>query len=401
MSPAALRGAAGVRRGVELADIFRTCGDDYRRVHALTRQQARVMDAVEACRTAQLGGHREYCDCCDFERFAYNSCRNRHCPKCQGLARAQWLEGRRAELLPVPYFHVVLTLPHELNRLVLANKRQLLNLLFQAGSRTLLQFGRNRFGGKIATTVILHTWDQTLRPHFHLHCVVAAGALADDGSRWVHGDHKFLFPVRALGKVFRGKFLDGLGQLARQGRLLDIADLDALCRGLRAKPWIVYAKPPFDGPDRVLDYLGRYTHRVAISNDRILGVEGGMVTFAYRDRAAGDVRRTMTIPADRFIGRFLLHVLPRGFVRIRHYGLLANRCKAQALARCRALLGAAPPPAPEPRSAAEWVLLLTGNDLTRCPRCGHSPLIRVELEPVPRSMPHARARPPPRPVCCS
>ena len=396
MSLAAPTSAAGEQRGVELADIFRAHGPDYRRSHRLSPQQARVMNAIEACRTAQLGGHREHCQQCGYQRCFYNSCRNRHCPKCQSLAKAQWLEQRQAELLPVPYFHVVLTLPHELNGLLLANKRHLLNLLFQAGAQTLLQFGRNNLGGTVGFTMILHTWDQQLRPHVHLHCLIPAGALAADRSRWIPGDPRFLFPVHALSRVFRGKFLDGLRRLGQRGDLLSgTDDLDPLCESLRKKPWIVYAKPPFAGPEQALGYLGRYTHRIAISNERILDLRDGAVTFAYRDRAAGDVRRTMTLPADRFIGRFLLHVLPRGFVRIRHYGFLANRCKVDALARCRELLGAAPlPPPEEPKTAVDRVFLLTGEDLTRCPRCGHRPLISVEIRPATRAQP----RGPPRPI---
>jgi hypothetical protein len=390
MSRAASPDAAGTRRGVELADILRAHGQ----AHRWPLAQARVMAALEACRTDRLGGHREHCDACDFQRFAYNSCRNRHCPKCQGLAKAQWLEDRRAELLPVPYFHVVFTLPHELNRLVLTNKRPMLNLLFGAAAATLKRFGENRFGGKVGFTMILHTWDQTLGPHFHLHVVIAAGALADDHRRWMPGQRKFLFPVHALSKVFRGKFLDGLRQLTQRGRLgCGPDELGPLLSSLRRKPWVVYAKRPFAGPEPVLDYLGRYTHRVAISNDRILGLRDGMVTFAYRDRAQGDVPRTMTLRADEFIRRFLLHVLPRGFMRIRHFGFLANRGKAKALARCRQLLQFEPPPPSEPRTTAEWVRHLTGTDLTRCPRCGHGPLIRTELTAGPRS--HGHLPPPP------
>ena len=381
MSLAAPAGAAGTRRGVELAEVFRAHGEAYRQTQGLSGQQAKVMAAIEACRTAQLGGHREYCEACSFERFAYNSCRNRHCPKCQSLAKDEWLQQRRAELLPVPYFHLVLTLPHELNGLILANQRLLLTLLFQAGAQTLLQFGRNRFAGKVGFTMILHTWDQTLRPHFHLHCMIAGGALAPDPSRWIAGEPTFLFPVRALSTVFRAKFLDGLRSLLRRHRLRSDEDLDRMLDELRRKPWVVYAKKPFAGPGQVLDYLGRYTHRVAISNDRILDLSGGMVTFAYRDRAHGDVPRTMTLPAEEFIGRFLLHVLPRGFMRIRHFGFLANRSKAQALARCRELLGVETPQPSEPTSAAERILLLTGTDITRCPRCGHRPLTREELAP--------------------
>ena len=393
MCLAAHRSAAGARRGVELADIFIAHGAEYRRDHQLPLHEARVMDAIEACRTERLGGHRESCERCGFERFAYNSCRNRHCPKCQSLARAKWLHERQAELLPVPCFHVVFTLPHELNGLVLANKRPLLNLLFHAGARTLLQFGHNNLGGTLGFTMILHTWDQLLRPHFHLHCLVPAGALAADGDRWIHGDPTFLFPVRALAKVFRGKFLDGLRTLWGRGRLVSgTQELDPLCAALRAKPWVVYAKQPFAGPQQVLDYLGRYTHRIAISNERILDLRDGTVSFAYRDRAAGDVRRTATLPADRFIGRFLRHVLPRGFVRIRHFGYLANRCKLETLARCRQLLDSPPPTPEEPMTSVEWVFLLTGKDLTRCPRCGHRPLTRTELQAVPCGRPRAPPR---------
>lgn len=384
MPRTASAGVAGRRRSVELADIFRAHGHIYRRRHGLSRQQAKVMAAIQACRTAQLGGHREHCEACGFERFAYNSCRNRHCPKCQSLTKAQWIEDRRAELLPVPYFHVVLTLPHQLNRLILANKRSLLNLLFHAAAQTLLQFGHNRFGGKVGFTMILHTWDQMLRPHFHLHCLIAAGALDADQNRWICGDPNFLFAVRALSQVFRGKFLDGLSQLHRRGELHSVPDdLPPPLQPLRHKPWIVYAKKPFAGPEQVLDYLGRYTHRTAISNQRILSLHNGVVCFAYRDRAQGDVRRTTTLPADHFIGRFLLHVLPRGFMRIRHFGFLANRLKADALDRARQLLRVQAPPPSEPKTAAQWILLLTGTDLSRCPRCGHSPLTHIELDPVP------------------
>jgi hypothetical protein len=384
MSRTASAGAAGTRRSVELADVFRAHGNDYRRTHSLSRQQARVMAAVEACRTARLGGHREPCEASDFERFSYNSCRNRHCPKCQRLTKAQWLQDRQAELLPVPYFHVVLTVPHELNDLILANKRPMLNLLFQAGAQTLLQFGHNRFGGKVGFTMILHTWDQMLRPHFHLHCLIPAGALADDRSRWIHGNPRFLFAVRALSRVFRGKFLDGLRRLDQRGEIRCSRDDPNLrLEPLRRKPWVVYAKKPFAGPEHVLDYLGRYTHRTAISNERILNLTDGVVRFGYRDRTRGDVRSTATLPADCFIGRFLLHVLPRGFVRIRHFGFLANCVKAEALIRARESLSVEAPPPSDRKTAAEWILLLTGADIDRCPRCGHRPLIRTEFDPVP------------------
>ncbi len=392
MSRAAATNAAGSRQSVELADVVRVHGEDFSLTHRLSSQQTRVLADIERCRTAALGGHREHCEACDFERFAYNSCRNRHCPKCQSLTKARWVQDRRDELLPVPYFHVVFTLPHELNDLVLANKRPLLNLLYQAASRTLLQFGQNRFGGRIGFTMILHTWDQMLRPHFHLHVLIPAGALAADGSRWVRGDPTFLFAVRALSKVFRGKFLDGLRLLLTHRQLRSsLRDPGRLLEPLRRKSWVVYAKKPFSGPEHTLQYLGRYTHRVAISNDRILDLHGNAVTFAYRDRARGDVVRTKTLVAEQFLRRFLLHVLPHGFMRIRHFGFLANRVKTQALARCRALLGLRPPPPRETTTAAEVVMLMTAIDLSRCPRCGHTPLIRTTLE-----HPHSRrCRPPP------
>jgi hypothetical protein len=267
----------------------------------------------------------------------------------------------------------------------------LLKLLFQAGAQTLLQFGHNRFGGKVGFTMILHTWDQMLRPHFHLHCLIPAGALADDRSRWIRGDPKFLFAVRALSQVFRGKFLDGLRRLDQRGELCSSRDdLNPRLDSLRRKPWVVYAKKPFGGPEHVLDYLGRYTHRTAISNERILDLTDGVVRFGYRDRAQGDVRRIASLSADRFIGRFLQHVLPRGFMRIRHFGFLANCVKAEALARARELLNVDAPPSSERKTAAEWILLLTGADPERCPRCGHGPLIRTEFDPVPDAFTHRR-----------
>jgi hypothetical protein len=386
VSLVASAGAAAAAGGVELADIIHAYGELSVLGRPLSSHECRILADLEACRTARLGGHREHCEACGFERFAYNSCRNRHCPKCQSLATAQWLDARRAELLPVPYFHVVFTLPHELNDLVLAHKRPLLNLLFRAAADTLQEFAHNHYGGRLGFTMILHTWDQTLRPHFHLHALVPAGALATDGSRWVHGDPRFLFPVSALGKVFRGKFRHGLSRLRDAGNLTLSAGLSwaALGKALRTKRWVVHAKAPFAGPQTVLDYLGRYTHRVAISNDRILDLHEGKVTFAYRDRARGDVPRTMTLPAEQFLARFLLHVLPRGFMRIRHFGFLANRTKAEALARCRRLLAVAPPPPAERRTPAQWILHLTGVDVTRCPRCGHRPLIQTPLPRSPR-----------------
>jgi hypothetical protein len=374
VSPGGDRAAAGgVRPRWELADVFRQHGAAYRAGRRLPASQLAVMRAVEACRTARLGGHLERCDSCGHERPAYNSCRNRHCPKCQSLAKARWLAARRRELLPAGYFHVVFTLPHRLNRLVPRNKREVYELLFAAASGTLLEFGESRLGGRLGFTALLHTWDQKLRRHLHLHCVVAGGALSSDGSRWRHARRKYLFPVRALSKVFRGKFMEGLRAALADGRLRfadGAAAFQSLVDGLYRTPWVVYAKPPFGGPEKALDYLGRYTHRVAISNHRILDVSDGQVTFAYRDRAAGDVPRTMRLTAGEFIRRFLLHVLPKSFMRIRHYGFLAGPSKGRDLARCRELLGLeAAAPEPAARSAVELLRELTGVDVTVCPRC--------------------------------
>lgn len=342
------------------------------------------MRAVEVCRTAELGGHLKQCDACGFEHPAYNSCRNRHCPKCQSLAKARWLEKQRAELLPVGYFHLVFTLPHPLNGLILAHKKILLSLLFKAVSETLLEFGRRRLGGTVGIIAVLHTWDQKLQDHFHLHCLVPAGALSLDHSRWLKARRNFLFPVKALSMVFRGKFIDLLQQAGAKGEIETPSDK---LQHLRHKNWIVYAKKPFGSPQTVLDYLGRYTHRVALSNDRILSLESGQVTFTYRDRKDKDRLKSMTLDAQEFIRRFLLHVLPDGFMRVRHFGFLANRSKQHALAQCRKLLGL-PPPLPEipKRSAQDLLRELTGIDLNRCPRCQKGNMI-VVAELSPRSAP--------------
>jgi hypothetical protein len=292
----------------------------------------------------------------------------------------------------VPYFHLVLTVPHALNPLILAHKRPLLTLLFNAASQTLVQFGQRNLGGQIGCTMALHTWDQTLGAHFHVHCVIAAGALASNGERWIEADPRFLFPVRALSTVFRGKFCAALAQASSTGALpltegpttLGTPEGFAQLRAqLYTKDWVVYAKAPFAGPAHVLDYVGRYTHRVAIANHRILDMRDGWVRFAYRNRRQGNQVQTMTLDADEFIRRFLLHVLPRGFQRLRHYGFLANRHKARTLRRCRELLGqpSAPPPR-RPPSVMQWMQEVTGIDLTQCPHCGSKPLVRLLLLPL-------------------
>jgi len=343
------------------------------------------MRAVEICRTKELGGHLKKCDTCGFEHPSYNSCRNRHCPKCQSLAKAKWLEKQTSELLPVGYFHLVFTLAHEFNRLILAHKKILLALLFKAVSETLLEFGQRRFGATVGIIVVLHTWDQTLKDHFHLHCLIPAGALAFDQNRWIQARRNFLFPVKALSLVFQGKFLALLQQARGKGK---IPAANNEIKASRQKGWVVYAKKPFGSPQTVLDYLGRYTHRVALSNDRILSVQNGQVTLSYRDRKDGGKKKTVSLEAHEFIRRFMLHVLPEGFMRIRHFGFLANRAKKHALAQCRKLLklDAALPEIPK-KSAHDLLVELTGIDLNRCPSCHQGTLIVVaELPPISRSL---------------
>lgn len=368
--------AAGERnRRPELADIFRQYGESYQRTHRLSACEQKVMRAISVCRTQELGGHLDRCDACGFERPAYNSCRNRHCPKCQSLAKAQWLEKQTCELLPVGYFHLVFTLPHEFNRLILANKKMVLGLLFRAVSETLVEFGRSRLKGTLGIIAVLHTWDQTLKDHFHLHCLVPSGALSLDQSRWIAARKNFLFSVKALSRVFRGKFLGLLQHNIDRGKL-QIKGEEV--QEAREKNWVVYAKKPFGSPQTVLDYLGRYTHRVALSNDRILQVENGKVILSYRDRKDGDRKRILTLEAQEFIRRFLLHVLPDGFMRIRHFGLLANRSKKQALTQCRQLLDLDPALPKSPvLSAKDLLLKITGIDLSRCPCCHEGTMIVV------------------------
>lgn len=392
---------------VDLADVFRQYGPAWLRAHRRPLRYHKVIRAIVSCRTAAQGGRRQWCSTCGYQRYIYFSCRNRHCPQCQTAAKETWREARRHELLPVPYFHQVFTLPHQLHRLVFwseRNQRALLKLLFDATAGTLLEFGRRELGGQIGFTLLLHTWDQRLRAHLHLHCMIPSGALADDGSRWIAGGRHFLFSVRALSKVFRGKYLDGLKALWQEGDLdlppelssLDEPEGDRWIRRLRKHSWVVYAKPPFAGPERLLDYLSRYTHRVAISNHRIHSCDDGVVEFSYRDRQDGDRRKRERISADEFITRFLQHVLPNRFTRIRHYGFLASRNKRQALARIRQLLGASPPPSTsEPSAIEQWLQSVLGIATDRCPCCG-SPLIEEQMPPL-RGLP-TTTLPPPAPT---
>ncbi len=377
---------ASARPDLEVSDVFRLHADELCAAYPVSLDQQRVIHAITACRTAELGGHREDCKSCGFERYAYNSCCNRHCPKCQTLAKQKWLEARKSELLPVPYFHVVFTLPHALNNLILQNNRALLCLLFHSVSQTLLKFGHGQFGGKTGFLSILHTWDQRLGAHYHLHVVVPAGALSNDGGRWIHASRTFLYPVRALGKVYRGKFISGMKKLwASLRQPFDAVPLKDLLRQLYGKPWNVYSKRPFGDPEAVLAYLGRYTHRVAISNHRIVDVSDGHVTFEYRDRRDGDAVKTQRLPGVAFMRRFLLHVLPVGFMRIRHYGFFANRFRKSSLQVIRAFLNVPPIEAvAEPKPLVERILAMTGLDVTRCPQCQAKPLQRTILPPIRR-----------------
>ena len=341
-----------IKNNPEMADIFCKYGKAYIESHSMPLEHYKIMNAIVVCRTAALGGHVEVCDSCGKEQNSYNSCRNRHCPKCQTLTKARWIEARQEELLPISYFHNVFTLPHELNLTFLCNKKIMLDILFRAVSATLKEFAQNptryKEGGKIGFTAILHTWDQKLRDHFHLHCVIPAGYLSYDGERWIHSKKKFLFPVKSLSKVFRGKFMELMeeefqhNELIFPGKIADIgtnAGFRKLKRQLFSKEWVVYSKQPFGGPKQVLEYLGRYTHRVAISNNRIVGMENNTVSFSYKDRKNNDTTKTMALDANEFIRRFLLHSLPKKFMRIRHCGFLANRCKKGNLLKCRMILG--------------------------------------------------------------
>lgn len=339
------------RPTVEVADIIRASGDRFWEHYGshLAWQHRKVLDAIVRCRTAALGGHRDQCTRCGHQAISYNSCRNRHCPRCQGNARTRWLAARRAELLPVSYFHIVFTLPHELS--ALQNKRLLYDLLFRASAATLLGLAGDprHLGADIGFLGVLHTWGQNLQHHPHIHYIVPAGGVAPDGSRWIASSERFFLPVAALSRVFRGKFIAGLKQLFRQNKLRFHGSLQNLTepsrfrqflRELFREDWVVYAKPPFGGPDHVLNYLGRYTHRVAISNHRLVAVQNDRVSFRWKDYAHGGKQKIMTVSADEFLRRFLMHVLPKGLVRIRHFGLFANRRRSIMLARCRALLGA-------------------------------------------------------------
>jgi hypothetical protein len=375
----------------------------------MSDRQRKVMRAIVQCRTAVLGGHLDVCQDCGYSRPSYNSCRDRHCPKCQSLRQAQWLEQRRERLLPVPYFHVVFTVPEKLRAVCRRNDREMYNLLFSAASQTLLRLGQDPkwLGGRLAFTAVLHTWTRELHYHPHLHCIVAAGALAEDQTRWIPGSTRYLFPVAVLSALYRGLFLDGLNKLCERDQVrLDGRDLGPLLESLYSESWVVYVKRPFGGPEQVYRYLGRYTHRVGISNQRLISMDESGVCFGTKGG------KRITVSAEEFIRRFLLHVLPQGFTKTRHYGLLASGKAQQGLARAQALLQAERedntprPPVQEPEAVqaedtarldeeietegeaeeegealAERILRLCGIDLSRCPLC-QGPMSQQPL-PVP------------------
>ena len=380
--------------GLEVADIFRRHGEAYRRARAghLGRVERRVMSAIALCRTAALGGHTERCAECGLTRIAYNSCRNRHCPKCQGAARADWLADRQAELMPVPYFHVVFTLPAPAAEIAFQNKGTVYAILFKAAAETLRTIAADpkHLGAEIGTVAVLHTWGQTLQHHPHIHCVVPGGGLSPDGSRWIACRPGFFLPVRVLSRLFRRLFVEQLqgaferGELGFFGDLAGLAHPAAFARriaDLRRDAWVVYAKRPFGGPEQVLAYLGRYTHRVAIANSRLVSVTDTAVTFRWRDYRHHGKAKVMTLDAQEFIRRFLLHTLPDGFHRIRHYGFLANGHRAHKLALCRTLLVAAPAATPTQPMDDRSRTAAAAFDL--CPRCGGSMVTLAGLTPTP------------------
>ena len=380
---------------VELADIFRLYGDDYRRSHTVSYEQLKVMHHIEICRTAVLGGHVEQCDRCAFEQIAYNSCRDRHCPKCQTLTKEQWLNDRKAELLGCSYFHLVFTLPHDLNPIILSNKKTTVNILFAAVNQSLQAFAKDpqwRLEGRLGFISVLHTWSQTLIDHFHLHCLIPAGALSFTKDRWIPAKDSFLFKITSLSKEFRKRYLKLLLSAYLKDRLVfskKTAALESkqnfqqLINSVSKTKWIAYAKRPFAGPQQVLEYLGRYTHRVAISNNRIISIDNGRVTFTYRDRQKDNEIRKITLVADEFIRRFLLHVLPKGLMKIRYFGFLSHTNKKEQIPLIRNLIDPhATLPEKINESINEMMLRLTGIDITCCPQCKKGKMIRIRKLPI-------------------
>jgi hypothetical protein len=381
------------RPALEVADIFRRHGAAYREAHRLPFEQWRVMRAIEVCRTAALGGHLEKCDHCDATRNAYNSCRNRHCPKCQNSDRAKWLESRKAELLPVEYFHVVFTVPEQIAQIAFYNKETVYNILFKATAQTLLTIAGDpkHLGAGIGFFAVLHTWGQNLLHHPHLHCVVPGGGLSPDHERWIACRPGYFLTVEVLSHLFRRLFLEAIEEAFRNGDLEFFGELETLSDAarfktflapLRGAKWVVYAKPPFGGPLQALAYLGRYTHRVAISNHRLVSDEGGRVAFQWKDYRDEDQQKVMEVEADEFIRRFLIHALPPGFQRIRHFGFMANCHRRVKLELCRKLLiSSIACLLPPPEACRQMLESITETPVNRCERCGIGTMIRIAVLP--------------------
>ena len=367
---------------VEVADIFREYGDAYRQQHSLPLHTLKAMNAIEACRTARLGGHMYECSDCGHQKIAYNSCRNRHCPKCQNLSKEEWVESRKEDLLPIPYFHVVFTLPSELHALALRNKKEVYGLLLKASADTLqtLAADPKHLGAQIGFISIVHTWGQNLMDHPHVHCIVTGGGLSPCQTQWIAAKGNYFLPVKVMSKLFRGKFLHGLKELQAKENLYGIENdsaLNSLMSPLYQKDWVVYCKPPFAGPEHVLAYLGRYTHKIAISNQRICSMQDGKVTFKYRDYRDGNKSKTLTLSACEFIRRYLLHILPSRFVKIRHYGILSTRNKRR-IQRCKKLFCLSNRAVRKPEKKETWselLLRITGEDPTICPACKKGKMI--------------------------
>jgi hypothetical protein len=384
-----------MKHSLEVADVLRAFGPAYREAHELPLRHLRAMRAIEICRTAQLGGHLDQCDHCGTVRISYNSCRNRHCPKCQCLEKERWLEARQKDLLPTSYFHVVFTLPEGLRPLALRNQKVVYSLLFKAVSETLTELARDskHLGAEIGFMAILHTWSQTLIDHPHLHCLVIGGGLSLDGKQWLRSRKEFFIPVKVLSSLFRGKFLDGIKKLYEAeelkfpGQIEELKDPPAFKRfvtNLYHQSWVVYCKPPLKHPEKVVDYLGRYTHRVALSNDRLVKMEDNRVTFRWRDSADNYKIKLLTLEASEFIRRFLLHVLPSQFVKTRYYGILSHRSRKGKFLRCKKLLGVLISEDSKQVLKETWQELLTritGIDPRVCPYCGKGKMIQRETLP--------------------
>jgi len=382
------------RQKYEMADVFKLYGGDYKSKNNLPISHLKVIRCIEICRTSVLGGHVKKCDNCEKEQISYNSCRNRHCPKCQSITKEKWIAKRTSELLPTPYFHLVFTLPHDLNPIILCNRKEMLSILFSAVSETLQVFAKDpqwKLEGNLGFIAVLHTWSQVLLDHFHLHCLIPGGALSLDKKKWNSSRDDFLFKVKSLALEFRKRYINKFENLFKKNKLIfplktkvfalpnNFADI---INTLRNKEWIAYAKKPFAGPNQVIKYLGRYTHKIAISNSRIKSIHDGKISFTYRDRSDDNKEKLMTLDADEFIRRFLLHVLPDGFLKIRYFGFLAHRNKKECLALIRKLINPEfEVQEKEDDTVQEIMLELTGIDIDRCPYCKKGRLIIIKELP--------------------